>query len=386
MKIKSKLDHFMSDRRCTLLGVGPMSVNCVDATIELANTYDALIMLIASRRQVEMASLNGGYVNNWSTEDYAQYINDHDKKRNILLARDHGGPWQNEIEKSEKYNLRRAMKSAKKSYQVDIESGFEIIHIDPSIDIHSDPSVDEIIERVFELYEFCWKIARENQKDILFEIGTEEQTGGIHCHEELEYLLSKIETFCKSNKLPLPTFVVVQTGTRVMETRNIGSFEGSLKNKDGSLAESQLLRMIEMCNKFGIFIKEHNADYLSDKALSQHPLLGIHAANIAPEFGVAETCGIIEIMDKKNLTAERDAFLELAYNSRRWEKWMMPGTMATDRDRSIIAGHYVFSDPRFQEIKNSLQAQIKSIDIDEHLTKIVRKSILRYLKHFNLLN
>ena len=55
-------------------------------------------------------------------------------------------------------------------------------------------------------------------------------------------------------------------------------------------------------------------------------------------------------------------------------------------EKAIISGHYVFSDPRFQEIKNRLQAHVKSLDVDEHLTKIVRKSILRYLKHFNLLN
>ena len=37
-------------------------------------------------------------------------------------------------------------------------------------------------------------------------------------------------------------------------------------------------------------------DYLSNQSLSLHPKLGIHAANVAPEFGVVETKGLIEIL------------------------------------------------------------------------------------------
>ena len=91
--IQQRLEKLLA-KRCTLLGVGPMSVNCVDATIELANDYDVLLMLIASRRQIDSQAFGGGYVNNWTTEKFADYVIDHDKKGKVLLARDHGGPWQ----------------------------------------------------------------------------------------------------------------------------------------------------------------------------------------------------------------------------------------------------------------------------------------------------
>ena len=55
--IQRKLDSFMAKRRCTLLGVGPMSKNCVDVTIELANNHKIPLMLIASRRQIDSAHL-----------------------------------------------------------------------------------------------------------------------------------------------------------------------------------------------------------------------------------------------------------------------------------------------------------------------------------------
>jgi len=131
--INERLKRFMDSRRCTLLGVGPMSKNCVDAAIELSNDYEIPLMLIASRRQIEAGCFGGGYVNNWSTERFAEYVIEHDLKGKIILARDHGGPWQNTFEKEKKLSLRNAMESAKKSFQVDIESGFEIIQINHNI-------------------------------------------------------------------------------------------------------------------------------------------------------------------------------------------------------------------------------------------------------------
>ena len=58
------------------------------------------------------------------------------------------------------------------------------------------------------------------------------------------------------------TFVVVQTGTKVMETRNVGSFDKPLRVEiDPTLI--QVPKIVEICKKYNIFIKEHNADYLS---------------------------------------------------------------------------------------------------------------------------
>ena len=95
MIVKQRLINFMSNRCSTLLGVGPMSKNCVDATIELANQYKTPLMLIASRRQIDSEEFGGGYVENWTTQEFSNYISSQDKQNNIILARDHGGPWQN---------------------------------------------------------------------------------------------------------------------------------------------------------------------------------------------------------------------------------------------------------------------------------------------------
>ena len=175
--IQNKIKDYLSKHCCTLLGVGPMSINCVDAAVELANEYAIPLMLIASRRQIDSEQFKGGYVNNWTTSEFANYVRNKDKSGNIILSRDHGGPWQNNEEKKQNMILDLAMKSAKESYKADIDAGFEILHIDPSIDIHRTPSQNELLERLFELYEYCCSYALDRGKEIIFEVGTEEQSG-----------------------------------------------------------------------------------------------------------------------------------------------------------------------------------------------------------------
>ena len=384
--IAQRLQAFIQRQRCTLLGVGPMSVNCVDATIELANEFEVPILMIASRRQIDSDEFGGGYVNNWTTEDYARYVTEKDKKGKIFLARDHGGPWQNVKEKEAKLGLRRAMNSAKSSYRADIEAGFQILHIDPSVDIHGNPAVDEILDRIFELYEFCWSQAQNAKQEVIFEVGTEEQSGSTNSQDELEYTLNVIKKFCAQSKLPSPTFVVIQAGTRVMEMRNVGSFDSPIRVANEIPAEIQVPKMIEICNRQGVLMKVHNTDYLSNESLQWHPRLGIHAANVAPEFGVAETTALVNIMESNDLCNLADRFLRIAYDSNKWDKWMLGESKATDRDKSIIAGHYVFSNPEVKDIKFEAAKILysKSIDLEIYLKQQVKKSIFRYLFNFRL--
>ena len=380
--IQQRLKNYRKNRNCTLLGVGPMSKNCIDATIELANEYCTPLMLIASRRQIDSEQFGGGYVENWTTEQFADYVIYKDTQKNIILARDHGGPWQNELEISNKLNLNDAMQSAKESYRADIDAGFQMLHIDPSVDIHANPNIDQVLERVYELYEFCWTYSQQKKQDVIFEIGTEEQNGSNNTQEELEYTLECMRKFCKSNKLPYPSFIVIQAGTRVMEMRNIGSFDSPIRVANELPPEIQIPKMISICNHYRIFMKEHNADYLSTDSLKWQPRLGIHAANIAPEFGVAESKAFIDLMENSNQNILLEEFLRISYDSKKWEKWMINATSASDKDRAIISGHYIFSTAECLELKNQARFHIK--DLDTQLKNKVKESIFRYMKAFNL--
>ena len=383
--LRRKFERMISNRS-TLLGVGPMSQNCVEATIELSNDYEKPLMLIASRRQIDSKEFGGGYVNNWSTEEFADFVTNYDKKGKVILARDHGGPWQNPLEIEENLSLSQAMDSSKRSYAADIKAGFQIIHIDPSVDIHGKPDIDEVLDRIFELYEFCWNYAKSIGKKILFEIGTEEQSGSTNSQEELDYTLNTVQQFCKLNKIDFPMFVVMQTGTRVMETTNIGSYDKNIRVPYEVPAEIQIPKMIDLCNKYDIYMKVHNTDYLSDEGLKWYPRLGLHAANVAPEFGVAETRSLIKILNDHSLTKLSDRFLQISFDSGKWKKWMLEDTTASDFDKSIISGHYVFSDPDCREVLNeaSILLQRKNVDLKSELKNHIKASIFRYMNNFRI--
>ena len=94
--------------------IGPMSKNIVDSIIEFCNETNNTIGLIPSRRQVEC---DGGYVNNWTTREFAKYV----KSRTdlVLLVRDHSGPNQGQIDDDGYLSLTDDCKH------------LNVIHIDP---------------------------------------------------------------------------------------------------------------------------------------------------------------------------------------------------------------------------------------------------------------
>lgn len=381
-------EHFLR-RDCTYLCVGPMSINCVDATIELSDEYQVPLVLIASRRQIECLELGGGYVNNWDTFAFARYVRERDRNNNILLARDHGGPWQHPAESKRFLNIDDAMESAKLSYLRDLEAGFQILHIDPVVNIDQQPpSLEWILDKVFELYGYCIDIAQSLGREILIELGTEEQKQSpVSTPESLEELLDEVIAFCRKNRFPSPAFMVVQTGTKVIGRSNVGDFPSEEKDIKSYIMRHRLGEIVRMFNERNLMLKEHNTDYLSDTSLQFHPKIGIHAANVAPEFGVAETSAIFQIMDDLSLKKLRDEFIELCVNSKKWEKWVVSGDSISDREKALICGHYVYSDEQFSTIKKSLQMAYAKTggDLENDLKLAVKKAILRYMNCLGLI-
>jgi hypothetical protein len=90
--------------------IGPMSKNVVDAIVEFCKETGNIIAFIPSRRQVEW---DGGYVNNWTTEEFSKYVT------TLPLQRDHGGPGQGNNDDDGFESLAYDAKH------------FQLIHIDP---------------------------------------------------------------------------------------------------------------------------------------------------------------------------------------------------------------------------------------------------------------
>jgi hypothetical protein len=371
------------DGGVTLLGAGPMSKTTVNVVIDLSQKFDLPIAMIPSRRQIECDALGGGYVFNWTTEEFSDYVKFYDKKENVILARDHCGPWQSEKLGLDglKPSLEAEMEEVKISLKSDISSGFDMIHIDPSLGLENNLNSDQVRETIFTMIEYCESI---KVNDLIYEIGTEEQYYSAANVDSSEIELKKILLGLEDKKLPKPKFYVAQTGTKVKELRNVGNFDNELDAKGILPASYQLPKVLGICEKYGVWLKEHNADYLSDVGLAWHRRFGIHAANIAPEFGVVETSNLIKLA--KQIKAEDlvDNLIEIVNLKGKWKKWMLENSKATEYEKMLIAGHYHFSEPWFLDWRNELELRLKnkSIDLNTELYASIRTSIERILLNF----
>ncbi|SFQ05778.1 tagatose-6-phosphate kinase [Amycolatopsis rubida] len=362
--------------RMPTLGVGPMSKNAVDATVELARDHDTRIMLIPSRRQVESAALGGGYVERWTTDEFAGYVRDQDKDGLLLLCRDHGGPWQHPAERAGNYSEEQAMAASLASFRADIEAGFDLLHIDTCLDLDGSAALERAIARLVKLYGECHETARELGREVRFEIGFEGQ--GVDTNDPAEFRdqVTEVCSRLAADRLPAPEFVVAQTGTKVLETENTGALLTAPSAV--GFAVAQLARV---CADVGSSLKAHNADYLPAESLRRLMQRGVAAVNVAPEFGVVETRALLELLDELGLAAERDEFLRIAHASGAWRKWLKPGTTTSDHERAVIAGHYVFATGEFRELKDRIAAQAPGIDLDARLRAAVYAAQLHYLVH-----
>ena len=380
MKI-DKLKNPIKNKK-TILSVGPMSQNCIDAALEISESSKIPLQFIPSRRQIESRELGGGYVNNWTTEEFSKYVKEKSTSDNIFLSRDHGGPWQNNEEKKSITTYKDALNSSLSSFKEDILSGFDFLHIDTSIDINKQISNEEATNRACELLYLCVDFAKTENREVYFEIGTELQSEEINDIKEVKENLEIIKLFCHKNKISPPFFYVIQNGAKVLEMENVGIFE-SETNKDFTNEYEEIKKINKICNDYGIYTKAHNSDYLSKEYSEMYPKLGINGANIAPEFGVIETLTYLEIFNNFDLSEEKEVFLNISYNSEKWQKWLKPNSTTSDYEKSVISGHYVFSSEEFQDLKSKVKTKLShSIDIDKEIKKNIKNKINFYLESF----
>ena len=343
--------HVSAGRR--IVGIGPMSPNCAQAIYSWSHEQQMPLMLIASRRQIEAAPLGRGYVNDWTSESfcaYAQSVRASYSHSSVFICRDHGGPWQGYGE--EKMPFEQAMGRAKKSYESDILSGFDLLHLDPSVNADGKATLERALTAGFELLSHCVEFAEKNgrgkdsDRPLSFEIGTEENVGHATSSEVFEEGLVKMLDFCSSHGLPKPLFVVGQTGSLVKEMRQVGEFDFDTAS-----------RLARMASGHGVLLKEHNDDYLSPYQLSRRAAAGVPALNVAPEFGVIESQAFVELAMKKKKPELVSQFLQLAHASGKWKKWVLDAAHISRYDIGLISGHYVFSTPQFQKLRSALGAE-----------------------------
>lgn len=388
----------------TLLGIGPMSPRLLRASFELARDKDFPLLFIASRNQVDADELGGGYVNGWNQKSFMKAIRDTAAETNFdglyYVCRDHGGPWQRDKERNDHLPEKKAMALGKKSFLEDIKAGYDLLMLDPT----KDPFVmgkviplDRALSLTVELYQYCEDQRKElGLPPIGYEVGTEETNGGLTTPETYTKFLIKLEEELSKRALPMPTFMVGQTGTLVRYTEQAGTFEYKNATALASLA-----------TQYDIGLKEHNGDYMSDYQLLQHIPAKITATNVAPQFGTEETRSYLVLAEVEQ-TLKEQGVIEKASNTKtvlqnhaidcqRWRKWLegdQKNISVEDvkADHELTAkildnaGHYTFND---EEVKTEIHQMLanlstQSIDGDRFVVDRIKRSINNFVEAYNL--
>lgn len=416
---KEKINHFSLGRllialrdlrsgeelKTTLLGIGPMSENIIRATLELARDYDFPAMFIASRNQVDADRLGGGYVLNGSPKRFVEAINKVASQVGfdgiLFICRDHGGPWQRDSEKEEKLSEQEAMKRARLSYLTDILSGFDVLHIDCTLDPHFEGYVplEIVIRRTIDLVEY---IERERQSrgidPIGYEVGTEMTAGGLTNSTDFEQFLVDLIAQLDRRGLPRPDFIVGQTGTLIKMQKNIGQFD-----------QEKAKELVSIAEKHGVSFKEHNADFLDERSLRRHPEIDIAAANTGPEFSATEAKAYLKLAELEENSIDEENSLpisnfvsvlsEAALDSERWRKWLTKEDqhltkqeIARDKDKlrevTIISARYVINQPEVVTATERLFNNLKTLDVtsdpQREILGEIKMALQRWVDAFNL--
>jgi D-tagatose-1,6-bisphosphate aldolase subunit GatZ/KbaZ len=295
------------------MGYGPMSREIIDILGNYSEQYP--LMVIASRNQVD-------YKNAYVCDQY--YLQEKlGDRENILLCRDHCGPYFADSDKH--LNVFDAIQESKKTIKEDLNAGFDLIHIDVA-------KVEGSLDIAEELIEFTLSL----DSDIILEFGSEENTGQ-NLDDTLKNLDSQLE-FCQRYKDNIK-FFVAQSGSFTRE-QQLGTFDIEYNRQISS-----------KIHQAGFLFKEHNGDYLTADQVSLRKQAGIDAINVAPQLGVVQTNLLYEIAGQ---TDEWHDFVLDVYQGNRYQRWLNPNQYQDRLAAALVSGHYFFASQSYKRLLSSI--------------------------------
>lgn len=376
----------------TLFAVCPNSENVLKAALHAAKRAHAPIKFAATLNQVDV---DGGYTG-WTQEDLVRKIKEQSYSIGydgpIIVAVDHGGPWLKDIQTIEKWNLDKSMSWIKKSFEAALLAGYDLLHIDPTVDIFSGQiKIETVVERTIELISHVEKFRKSKKmKSVSYEVGTEEVHGGMADVTVFEKFLKLLKDGLRKMGLDYvwPSFIVGKVGTDL----HTSIFDPAVAKK-----------IVEIAKDYNSCIKGHYTDFVSNP--EDYPKSGIGAANVGPEFtlleydGLSELCSIEDKLYKENKVADKSNFIkileEAVLKSGRWKKWLQNDEkdfklLKKKRKEWIVktSCRYVWALPEVRCAQNKLyrNLELNGIDAENWVIMKIEESMDKYFRAFNLIN
>jgi D-tagatose-1,6-bisphosphate aldolase subunit GatZ/KbaZ len=385
----------LTGKKRTIFAACPNSIAVIRAALKSARRCNAPVKFAATLNQVD---LDGGYTGLTPSEFVgtirlqAQNLN---VTSPVIIAIDHGGPWLKDLHKSEKWSYPQTMAAVKKSFEAAIEAGYDLIHIDPTVDITLPRgkmiTIDTVAERSLELMEHTEKFRRSlNAARIAYEVGTEEVHGGLADLETFSRFLKLLKQGLQQKGLSdvWPCFVVGKVGTDLHTT----TFDPGMAKK-----------LAEIAKPYGSLIKGHYSDNVTNP--EAYPGSGMGAANVGPEFTEMEYDALMELERiQEKLYAEKKIarfiglkkiLWETVIKSGRWRKWLMDNENADDfygneigrQEWLIKTGcRYCWENPEVLAARNKLYENItlQGMDPVSMVESKIESAMDKYFYNFNL--
>ena len=381
----------------TLFAACPNSISVIKAALRAAKRNNGPVKFAATLNQVDC---DKGYTG-FNHADFVRFIKIECERISfngpVIIAIDHGGPWLKDKQNIERWSLKDAMDGVKKSFEEAVKAGYDLIHVDPTVDIHLNEnqniSIDVVVSRTIELIKHVEEFRRKNNiLPISYEVGTEEVHGGLADENTFDTFLRLLKDGLKAVNLPdiWPCFIVGKVGTDLHTT----TFD--------PVVASILARKVK---PYSSLIKGHYSDSVSNP--EEYPLSGMGAANVGPEFTVSEYEALIELekiecklYDDKRIAMKSNIQKHLwdsVIESDRWRKWLSKDEkglafdqLEPERQKWLISTgcRYIWQKPEVVVARYRLYENLNSngYKAEEIVLSRIERDIDRYYQSFNLIN
>ncbi len=380
----------------TLFAACPNSISVIKAALNSAKRCNAPILFAATLNQVDS---NKGYTG-MNQFEFVKLIKKEAAslhiKGPVLVAIDHGGPWLKDEHRLEKMNYEKTMRLVKQSMIDALMAGYNLLHVDPTIDVTlkkgEQIKIETVVNRTIEIIAYVEKFRRENgYPKISYEVGTEEVHGGLADMATFRKFLTLLKEGLtqKGYHDIWPCFVVGKVGTDLHTT----TFDPVVAKK-----------LTEEVSKFGSVIKGHYSDNVINP--EQYPLSGMGGANVGPEFTENEYDGLMELVEIEKELFSKDAIIiesnfkeilwQAVIESERWKKWLLSGekedfsSLNENRQLWLIKTgcRYIWTKPEVEAARMKLYENLESngIKAERIVLMNIEKSMDKYFHSFNLID
>jgi D-tagatose-1,6-bisphosphate aldolase subunit GatZ/KbaZ len=390
----ARLSHKEGAPRRTLLAVSANSQAVVEAALIAAKQADCPIFFAATLNQVDP---DGGYTG-WNHARFAALVRQTARKTGFkgpaLLGVDHAGPWLRDRHTSEKWTYQRTMNAVKRSLESAIEAGFDLLHIDPTVD-RDLPSgrtleLNTIVERTVLLIKHCESFRiKHGLPPIAYEVGTEEVKGGLADEDMFGSFLAGLRKRMTEENLSRawPCFIVGKVGTDL----------------DTTIFSPQVAQeLYDIACGYGLVLKGHYTDNVENPAA--YPTSKMGGANVGPEFTEVECDALFALESREKAvpikgagghSQFRESLTRAVVRSGRWQKWLHPeetgkpfDELHADRQSWLLktGARYIWTDREVLEARRRLYINLEKDGFNPHLYVVERISlqILKYCRAFNL--